>query len=74
MANSRQFSDPRLAIGSEAIAVARTMEHAVVRARHGADPIAGEGEDVDADAVADASGFTEFRPILVVALCGSNVI
>jgi hypothetical protein len=44
----------KVAIGSGAIAVARTMEHAVVEADHGADPVAGEGESAAGHVNAEA--------------------
>src|SRR5258708_29162266 len=37
-------------------------EDAVLEAGHGADPVAAEGEDVEAGAVADARGGAQVRP------------
>jgi hypothetical protein len=43
-------------IGAAASREAEPGQHAVLETGHRADPIAGEGEDVEADAVADVGG------------------
>jgi hypothetical protein len=40
----------------------KPWEHGVLKAGHGADPVAGEGEDVEADPVADAGRGAEVGP------------